>query len=43
MNTSPRITRALFGALGLLALSGCDFQKLGNQATAPRAVEEVSR
>lgn len=34
MNTSPTITRAALVAAALLALSGCDFQKIGNQATA---------
>jgi hypothetical protein len=34
MNTSPTITRPALAALALLAGSACDFQKIGNQATA---------
>ena len=34
MNTSPTITRAALASLTLLALGACDFQKIGNQATA---------
>ncbi len=34
MNTSPTITRLPIAALILFALSACDLQKIGNQATA---------